>query len=108
MPPIHDELRIALDPEPLPPREGYFFRLMARLGLREKNQHDERIQKAAEANRPVREAEARRALVQPGVSPETMDKALRVLGRIGKAEGFASLDALPVIAAACLALAVLP
>jgi hypothetical protein len=86
----HDERRIALDPEPLPAREGYFFRLMARLGLREKNQRDERIQKAAEANRPFREAEARRKAAQPGSDPYS--------------GGFASVAAMPVIALACVAI----
>jgi hypothetical protein len=83
---IHDERSIPLQPEGLTPRESKFFRLMAFLGLREKNQHDERIQKAAEANRPIREAEARRALRQPGVSQNALDKAARVLGRLGKGE----------------------
>lgn len=83
----HDERTIPLQPDPLPAREGYFFRLMAKLGLREKNIHDEKVAKAAEANRPVREADARRALTQPGVSPEALDKAVRVLSRIGSGGG---------------------
>jgi hypothetical protein len=84
---VHDERSIPLQPEAIPAREGYFFRLMAKLGLREKNQHDERIQKAAEANRPIREADARRTLSQPGVSPEAAAKALRVMSRIGSGGG---------------------
>lgn len=85
----HDERRIALDPQPLLPREGYFFRLMARLGLREKNIRDEKLAKAAEANRPYREAEARRRALQPGAqAPVDLDdpviaKGVKALGRIG-------------------------
>jgi hypothetical protein len=87
---IHDERSVPLQPEPLTPRESKFFRLMAFLGLREKNQHDEKVAKAAEANRPFREAEARRKATQPGADPHT--------------GGFASLAALPVIGLACVAI----
>lgn len=101
---IHDERRIALDPEPLLPREGYFFRLMSRLGLREKNIRDEKVAKAAEANRDSHEAEAHRILRQPGVSDAAVEKALRVLGKVGRGEGFADLALLPAIALACAAI----
>jgi hypothetical protein len=80
---VHDERSIPLQPEALPAREGYFFRLMAKLGLREKNLRDEKVAKAATTNAPIREAEARRTLSQPGVSPEAAEKALRVLSRVG-------------------------
>jgi hypothetical protein len=80
---IHDDRSIPMEPEALTPRESKFFRLMAFLGLREKNQHDERVLKAAEANRPIREADARRTLAQPGASAEAVAKAERVFARIG-------------------------
>lgn len=79
----HDERRIALQPEALTPRESKFFRLMRWLGLRDKNQRDEKLAKATEANRPLREAEARRTVSNPGASPEAVAKALRVLSRVG-------------------------
>lgn len=80
---VHDDRSIPMDPEPLPAREGYFFRLLAKLVRRDKNLHDEAIAKAAERNRPFREAEARRTLAQPGASAEAVAKAERVFARIG-------------------------
>jgi hypothetical protein len=80
----HDDRRALLEPEKLVPREGYFFRLMAWLGLREKNQRDEKVAKAAAENLPLRIRDAERALRQPGVSEAAVEKALRVLGRAGR------------------------
>ncbi len=44
---------------PAPVRESRFFKLMAYLGLRERNARDERQAKAAAENLPHRELEAR-------------------------------------------------
>ena len=67
-PQVHDERRIALEPEALTPRESKFFKLMAFLGRRERNARDERQVRAALANRPYHEIE---------------QATLRAMGRIG-------------------------
>lgn len=45
---------------PQPPKDTAWHRLMLSLGLRKRNAIDARQAKAAEANRPQREAERRR------------------------------------------------
>ncbi len=66
--------------------------------------HDEKVAKAAADNLPLRAAEADRTLRQPGVSPEALEKASRVLSRLGRPTGFATVAALPVICLACVAI----
>jgi hypothetical protein len=84
---IHDERNIPLDPQP--ERTGLLadIRAWLNIGQARRNKREAAQAKAAEANRPIREAEARRALSQPGVSPDVLEKAGRMLGRLGKGEG---------------------
>lgn len=81
---IHDERNIPLQPEALTPRESKFYRLMAWLGRRDKNQRDEKVAKATAENAPLRAAEAQRRQHQLGVSDDAAEKFLRMLGRIGR------------------------
>jgi hypothetical protein len=100
----HDERRIPLDLEPISRRDAAWAKLWGWLSRRERNIHDERVAKAAADNLPLRAAEADRIQRQPGVSQDALDKAARVLARLGKSEGFASVAALPVIGLACVAI----
>lgn len=84
----HDDRRIPLDYAPAAtPSERSFWATMLDLFRVRRNQQDAAQAKAAAENAPIREADARRALSQPGVSPEALDKAARVLSRVGKGEG---------------------
>jgi hypothetical protein len=83
----HDERRIALTPEPESRSVLDSIWFWITFGKQRDNRRNERQAKAADDNAPLREAEARRALSQPGVSQEALDKAARVLARIGKGEG---------------------
>jgi hypothetical protein len=60
---------------------------------------------ATQLNTPAREAEARRTLRQPGASPDAVEKALRVLSRLGKSDGFTTLVPVTIIAIAAAAIA---
>jgi len=81
---VHDERRIALQPEGLTARESKFFRLMAWLGLREKNQRDEKVAKARVNNEALRIAEWERQARQPGVPEDVAAHAAQMLARVGR------------------------
>lgn len=82
----HDERRAALQPEPPPAGLIASIRNWIAIHVGRRQVREQRQAQASESNRALREAEARRALRQPGVSPEAVDKAMRVLARIGKGE----------------------
>jgi hypothetical protein len=101
----HDERRTPLDYAPAAtPSERSFWAAMLDIFRIRRNAQDAQVAKAAAENAPIRAAEARRAIAQPGTPPDVVEKFSRVLARIGKAEGFASVAALPVICLACVAI----
>lgn len=83
----HDERAVPLDPQPEPRSLLDSIRNWLSIGQARRNKREAAQAKAAEANRPIREADARRTLSQPGVSPEAAEKALRVMSRIGTGGG---------------------
>lgn len=101
---VHDDRRVPVDPQPESRSLLESIRHWLSIGRARRTKREDAQAKAAEKNRPYREAEARRALSQPGVSDEIVDKAARVFARIGKGEGFADLALLPAIALACVAI----
>lgn len=101
---VHDDRRIPVDPQPESRSLLESIRFYLSFGQARRTKIEQRQAKAAEKNRPIREAEARRTLSQPGVSPDVVEKFSKVLARIGKGEGFADLALLPAIALACVAI----
>lgn len=101
---VHDDRRAPVDAQPESRSLLESIRFYLSFGQDRRTKIEQRQAKAAEKNRPYREAEARRALSQPGVSDAILEKAARVFGRIGKGEGFADLALLPAIALACVAI----
>lgn len=80
----HDERRIPLDYAPaVTPSERSFWTAMLDLFRIRRNQQDAGRVEAVEANEADRIADAKRVLRQPGMSQEALDKAARVLARVG-------------------------
>lgn len=82
----HDERAVPLDPQPEPRSLLDSIRNWLSIGQARRNKREAAQAKAAADNAPFREAEARRAIAQPGVSPDVVEKFSRVLARLGKGE----------------------
>jgi hypothetical protein len=80
---IHDDRSVPMDLDPISRKDAAWAKLWGWLSRRERNVHDGKVAKAAADNAPIREAEARRTLAQPGASAEAVAKAERVFARIG-------------------------
>lgn len=81
---IHDERRIPVEVEPADP--GFLAKLRRLIaGDREKRvERDTKAQITEIRNTPLRMANYRRQLRQPGQHPDVVEKALRMLSRVGR------------------------
>lgn len=80
----HDDRRIPIDPQPAPQSVLESIRFWLTFGPLRRNKQDQSVAKAAARNRSHHETEAHRVLTQPGASQDAVDKALRILGRVGR------------------------
>lgn len=81
--PVHDERRIPLQPPQTPTREGAWAQRFIDSKLAARNDTDALRELEAQLNRPMREEDAARTLRRPGASPESVEKAQRLLSAIG-------------------------
>ena len=81
---VHDERRIPLDPEPAD--AGLLARIRRTLtkGRETRTERETKAQITKIANKPLRMAIARREARTPGQHYTVVDKALAVLGRVGR------------------------
>lgn len=82
----HDDRRIPLDPTPAEPGLVAWIRRQLTKGRETRTERETKQQITKIANKPLRMAIARRELRQPGQHFDVVDKALRMLGRVGRGQ----------------------
>lgn len=80
----HDERRIPLELEPADAGLLAWVRRQLSRGREKRTERETQQQITIIRNRPLRHADARRAVRTPGQHPDIVEKGLRILGRVGR------------------------